>query len=382
MAENSKNHWRSLPRERDNPAVVDAGARDEFPEPPPAGAVQLDRRGFLQAAGFALAGVAATGCQRAPVEKAIPYLVKPVEVTPGRAYHYASTCGACPAGCGLLVKNRDGRPIKLEGDPEHPLSRGGLCAAGQASILGLYDSRRLGAPLIAGREASWEEVDADVTASLDRIEAEGGAVRFLTASIHSPTELASIESFLGRFGDARHIMYEPLSSSAILDAHQRTHGVRILPRYRFDRAKVILGFDADFLGTWISQRRTAPCATLIRRATARKAMTPGEPTTYSSNPAYPLPAGKRIAGSASHRVKREQLSPSLPAGLPRKLERRLKKAAHRAPPFLPINWSLWLRGCGPPKGRHSSFAAHRTSEFKSCAISSTICSTATARRSN
>jgi molybdopterin-containing oxidoreductase family iron-sulfur binding subunit len=252
MAENSKNHWRSLPRERDNPAVVDAGARDEFPEPPPAGAVQLDRRGFLQAAGFALAGVAATGCQRAPVEKAIPYLVKPVEVTPGRAYHYASTCGACPAGCGLLVKNRDGRPIKLEGDPEHPLSRGGLCAAGQASILGLYDSRRLGAPLIAGREASWEEVDADVTASLDRIEAEGGAVRFLTASIHSPTELASIESFLGRFGDARHIMYEPLSSSAILDAHQRTHGVRILPRYRFDRAKVILGFDADFLGTWIS----------------------------------------------------------------------------------------------------------------------------------
>ena len=252
MAEHdSKHHWRSL-QERDSPAVAGAGARNEFPEPPPAGAMQLDRRGFLQAAGFALAGVAATGCQRAPVRKAIPYLVKPEEITPGRAYHYASTCGACPAACGLLVKNRDGRPIKLEGNPEHPLSRGGLCAAGQASILGLYDSRRLRGPLIGGRETSWEELDGEVTASLRRIHNEGGAVRFLTASIHSPTELASIESFLGRFADARHIMYEPLSSSAILDAHEQTHGVRVLPRYRFDRAKVIVGLDADFLGTWIS----------------------------------------------------------------------------------------------------------------------------------
>src|ERR1700674_6094656 len=105
------------------------------------------RRDFLKLAGFAFAGTALAGCQRAPVQYAVPYLVPPEEIIPGRSYAYASTCSGCSAGCGLLVKNRDGRPIKLEGNPEHPLSRGGLCAAGQAFLLGVYDRHRLRQPL-------------------------------------------------------------------------------------------------------------------------------------------------------------------------------------------------------------------------------------------
>ena len=105
------------------------------------------RRDFLKLAGFAFAGAALAGCQRAPVQYAVPYLNPPDELLPGRSYAYASTCGGCSAGCGVLVKNRDGRPIKLEGNPEHPLSRGGLCAAGQATLLGLYDQQRLAQPL-------------------------------------------------------------------------------------------------------------------------------------------------------------------------------------------------------------------------------------------
>ncbi len=205
-----------------------------------------DRRSFLKAAGFSVTGLLA-GCARAPVEKAIPYLVKPEEITPGKAYYYASTCGACPARCGVLVKNRDGRPIKLEGNPDHPLSRGGLCAVGQASILGLYDSHRLKHPLIRGRKAEWREVDAQIGARLAEIRGRGGRVAFLSGTVNSPTLRAAIEAF-----GAEHIVFEALSSSAIPEAHERTHGARVLPHYRFDRADVIVSFDADFLGTWIS----------------------------------------------------------------------------------------------------------------------------------
>ena len=213
--------------------------------------VSMDRRDFLIAAGFTF-GSALAGCSRAPVESVIPYSAKPEEITPGKAYRYASTCGACPAGCGLLVKCRDGRPIKLEGNPDHPLSRGGLCGPGQASILGLYDSRRLQGPLRAGKTVAWEDLDSDVRDKLDRIRNRGGKVRVLTSALHSPTMRRAIDRFLEGFSDARHVVSDPVSRSAILDAHARTHGVRRLPRYRFDRADLIVSFDADFLGTWIA----------------------------------------------------------------------------------------------------------------------------------
>ena len=231
----------------------------------------LERRDFLIAAGFTF-GAAMTGCSRAPVENAIPYSVAPDEITPGRAYHYTSTCGACPAGCGLLVKCRDGRPIKLEGNPDHPLSRGGLCGPGQASILGLYDSLRLQGPLRDGQAVAWDELDRDILDRLDGIRRAGGKVRVLTRTLHSPTARQAIETFLEGFEDASHVVCDPVSRSAIADAHARTHGQRLLPRYRFDRADVVVSFDADFLGTWIApvehtggyQARRRPDADLPR----------------------------------------------------------------------------------------------------------------------
>src|SRR3990172_1985513 len=244
-------YWKSL-EERNALVESQAGAEDEFPESLEFATGQIARREFLKAAGFTFLGAVLTGCQRAPVEKAIPYLVKPEEIIPGHAYFYASTCGGCSAGCGLLVKDRDGRPIKLEGNPEHPLSKGGLCATGQASILGLYDSRRILHPLREGKEATWEQVDRDILDKLEGIRREGRAVRFLSDSISSPTTLATLEAFLGRFPNARHVVYDPLSCSAIPDSYELTHGVRLLPRLRFEKAEVVVSFDADFLSTWIS----------------------------------------------------------------------------------------------------------------------------------
>ncbi len=211
----------------------------------------LSRRGFLKAAGFALP-VTLAACHRAPVEQAIPFLVQPETVVPGRSLWYASTCLACEAACGLLVKNRDGRPIKLEGNPEHPLSRGGLCARGQASVLELYDERRLASPRLGGKPVDWQQLDGEVTRQLTGLRIGGGAVRFLTGTVVGPTLKRMIDAFLADFPNARHVMYDPISYSAMLDAHALTHGVRVLPRYRFDLADTIVSFDADFLGTWLA----------------------------------------------------------------------------------------------------------------------------------
>ncbi|MHC4958024.1 MAG: TAT-variant-translocated molybdopterin oxidoreductase [Planctomycetota bacterium] len=206
-----------------------------------------DRRSFLKLAGFTFF----TGCSRGIETKAIPLLIPVEEVTPGRATWYASLCNGCSAGCGVLVKNRDGRPIKLEGNAEHPASGGGLCAAGQAQVLGVYDAERLRAPLADGEEATWEAVDTAITEKLSRI-GGGDGVRFLTGTLNSPTVRDSIAEFGRRFGNFAHVSYDTLSCSALLDVHEEMFSTRALPQYRFDLAEVIVSFDADFLGTWVS----------------------------------------------------------------------------------------------------------------------------------
>ncbi|MCL6507625.1 MAG: hypothetical protein K6T59_11410, partial [Bryobacteraceae bacterium] len=250
-ANEPKRYWKSL-AEREGGVAYSERAAVEFDATPLGAAPPGSRRSFLQAAGFSFAGALLAGCGRAPVEKVAPWLEQPEEIIAGRSYYYASTCGACPAGCGLLVKTRDGRPIKLEGNPDHPLSRGGLCAVGQASILGLYDSLRPKRPLLRGRTVSWQEADREILKALAEARRSGGAVRYLSGTLTSPSRLRMIRHLLSGFSDGRHVIYDTLPAAAVLDAHERTHGLRALPHYRFDRAYVVAGFDADFLGTWLS----------------------------------------------------------------------------------------------------------------------------------
>ncbi len=209
----------------------------------------MDRAGFLKLAGFTWAGFL---IGKSNVHKVVPYLAQPEEVTPGEAIRYATVCGGCGAACGVLAKDRAGRPVNLEGNPDHPLNRGGLCAAGQASILGLYDDERLAGPTIAGKGVGWDALDGALRSELDRVAKAGGAVCVLTHTVVSPTLRGRLETFLAGFPGGRHVEYDPLSASAILDAHAVSHGRRILPRYRFGRADLTVSFEADFLGTWIS----------------------------------------------------------------------------------------------------------------------------------
>ena len=211
----------------------------------------VSRRSFLEMLGYSSLALALTGC-RAPEQKIVPYLVQPVEFTPGVASWFASVCGGCSAACGTLVKVRDGRPIKLEGNPDHPLSQGGLCALAHGQIFGLYDPDRLRQPLIAGQAATWDQVDQQVVAKLAEIKQFGGKICVLTGPTTSPTSRAVIQQFLAQFGNGRHITYEAVSTDAIRRAHLRTHNVAAIPQYRFDKAKLVVSFGADFLGTWVA----------------------------------------------------------------------------------------------------------------------------------
>lgn len=210
----------------------------------------ITRRDFLQAAGFSLAA-AASACQRTPPPVSVHAAARPDAPPAGARLNYATVCGGCSAGCGVLASVRDGRAVKLEGLPDHPVSRGALCAGGQATILGLYDTQRLRRPQRGGAEVSWETIDESISKALHDAR---GAVRVLTGTdaAASPTSRAAIARFLRSCRDGRHDVCDVLSAAALAEAHRSRDGVGRLPRLRFDRADVVVAFEADFLGTWIS----------------------------------------------------------------------------------------------------------------------------------
>ena len=320
-----KKYWKSI-EERENTLQFQKESENEFPEPLPLDDsflpdTSFSRRSFLKAAGFSVAGVLLAACSRAPVEKAIPLLNAPQDIVAGKAYWYASTCAGCQAGCGILAKTRDGRPIKIEGNPQHPLSEGGICAVGQAMVLGLYDSRRLQKPLRKGKPISWQDLDSKVNARLQQL---GDEVYFLTGTITSPSTRAAIERFLSRYPRSKHVEYDAISYSAIMDAHQRTHGRRVLPRYHFDQAEVIVSFDADFLGTWISPVEFTKAYTAGRKLT-------GSPPRLS----YHVQLEGRMSLTGSNADRRIKVTPSQSAAILTEVARKIAlKAANSQVPLL------------------------------------------------
>ena len=237
-------------KQADGPALADLRATEEFLYP--GGASDASRREFLRLAGFGVLGASLAACSRGPERQVVPMLLGSEGLVAGRAYWIATTCAGCAAGCGVVAKCRDGRPLKLEGNALHRLSKGGLCAIGQAQILSLYDSKRSASPLVDGVAVSWEAAEQQLRERLAAARTRGGRVRLLTGTMHSPSTRALVQRFCEAEGDGAHTSYDALSVSAILDAHLATHGRRALPAYRFSAARAIVSFEADFLGTWIS----------------------------------------------------------------------------------------------------------------------------------
>jgi molybdopterin-containing oxidoreductase family iron-sulfur binding subunit len=255
MATDGIVYWKSLEELRAE--WQDSRARrQEFLEPVPwkagtratAGA-DATRRDFLSLMGFTLGAAA---CSRSPVQHAVPFVNAPEELTPGVANWYATTCGGCSAACSLLVKTRDGRPIKIEGNADSPLFRGGTCAVGQATVLSLYDGERLRQPMWEGQLLSWVEVDERIERRLEVGMAARRRVVLLSGTISSPATRDLIRRWSSRYPRFQHVVYEPTSCAAIRRAYDACFGEAIVPHYRFDESALTVGLEADFLGTWLS----------------------------------------------------------------------------------------------------------------------------------
>lgn len=205
----------------------------------------LGRRGFLRAAG--LSAMALAGCSRREVDHALPYLKAPEELTPGVTSHYASTCTACPASCGLMVSVRDGHPIKLEGLPEHARTRSGLCALGQADLRALYDGQRLKAPAISGKQVSWADLDKHVLDALAKLPA-GSPFIVMSRSWPSPSAQSLVRKFAEKY-NAIYVQYDAMSESAALDVRELFDGRAMMPSYKPGAADILFGFGSDFLAT-------------------------------------------------------------------------------------------------------------------------------------
>jgi MoCo/4Fe-4S cofactor protein with predicted Tat translocation signal len=206
-------------------------------------ATAAPRRDFLKLMGFGVAAATLASCET-PVRKAIPYLNKPEEIDPAIANFYASTYFNGADYNAVLVKTRDGRPIKLEGNPESPLTRGGLSARAQASVLNLYDGGRLQHFTIKGKKATKEQVDEEVRSILA---STSGKIAIVSPTIISPSTKQAIAAFANRYPSTTHVMYDAQSASGLLQANNG-----IVPSYDFSKANVIVSLGADFLGTWIS----------------------------------------------------------------------------------------------------------------------------------
>ena len=253
--ESNKKYWKGLEEFKSTPEFVENN-KNEFAEPLPIEDVLNEaglstvtpRRDFLKALGFGLGAVTLAACQPAPVHKSIPYLVKPEDVIPGIPNYYVSSFN----GQSVLVKTREGRPIKIEPNPNAGVYSQGTNPQAQASVLDLYDISKLKAPVLKNQETTWSKVDEYVKAELAKVQASGKKIRIVSSSVNSPSTLAVIADFIKAYPNTAHIQYDPVSYTGIIKANENSFGKAVLPKYNFDKADLIVSFGADFLGTWIS----------------------------------------------------------------------------------------------------------------------------------
>jgi molybdopterin-containing oxidoreductase family iron-sulfur binding subunit len=208
-------------------------------------ATSTTRRDFLKYVGFTTAAASLAACE-GPVIKSIPYVVAPDEIVPGVANFYATTIADGFDFANVLVKTREGRPIKIERNDLS--SMGGANARVHASVLSLYDNHRLKAPLLSGEEVSWADFDLAVAGKMN--EMEGKDIVLLTQTFASPSTSKLIKEFTAKFSNVRHVIYDTVSSSEALDAFQSIYSTRAMADYDFSKAEVIVSVGADFLGDW------------------------------------------------------------------------------------------------------------------------------------
>jgi MoCo/4Fe-4S cofactor protein with predicted Tat translocation signal len=254
----NKKYWKSVEELNENSSIVETLRNNEFVEEIPTAEFLSDkeslstssttRRDFLKYVGFSTAAATLAACE-GPVHKSIPYVLQPEQIIPGVADYYATSMFDGFDFANLLVKTREGRPIKIENNTV----AGAKFAANarvHASVLSLYDSMRLKVTKVAQKDASWQEADLKIRASLADAKAKGGQVVLLTGTLASPSTEKLIAQFIAKNPAAKHVIYDAVSESEALDAFEAAYGERALVDYDFSKANTIVSIGADFLGDW------------------------------------------------------------------------------------------------------------------------------------
>ena len=250
MKETKKIYWKGIEELANNPDVV-KNAQQEFAQPGPEEDLGHTRRDFLKMMGFGLSAAAIAACE-APVRKAIPYVNKPFDLEPSIPNYYATSYINGGEYCSIVVKTREGRPIKIEPNALSSVTKGGINAQVEASVLSLYDNSRLQGPRAAAKPVKWADLDSDVIAKLDQVAGAGGQIRIVSNSVISPSTKAVIEKFKAKYSSTQHIQYDQSSAYGMLKANEQSFGTAFIPSYDFSKAKVIVSIAADFLNSWIA----------------------------------------------------------------------------------------------------------------------------------
>ncbi|MEJ7624681.1 MAG: TAT-variant-translocated molybdopterin oxidoreductase [Pyrinomonadaceae bacterium] len=245
LAQNGREYWRSIEEHADTPEFRKFIA-EEYPHEIEEWDNSLSRRNFVKVMGASLALAGLGGCVIQPPEKIVPY-VTPVEgMLPGKANFYATAMSLGGVATGLLAKSYEGRPVKLEGNPDHPGSRGATDILAQASILGMYDPDRSQEISFRGGPKTWESFITAIRTAIEENRGDGGAgVRFLTETVTSPTMIDQMAKIRTDLPNSKWIQYEPINDDNATAGARMAFGSPVQTIYRFDRAERILTLDAD-----------------------------------------------------------------------------------------------------------------------------------------
>jgi molybdopterin-containing oxidoreductase family iron-sulfur binding subunit len=242
-----REYWRSLEAVAETPEFKEYLHR-EFPQNASEWLDPVGRRGFLKLMGASLALAGVTACTRQPDETIVPYVRQPEELVPGKPLFFATAMPFAGSGVGLLVESHEGRPTKIEGNPDHPSSLGATDLFAQAAILGLYDPDRSQTITHLGEIRTFESFGAAMQTVLAAQQgAKGGGIRILTETVASPTLGAQMQQFLTRFPQAKWVQWEPFGRHNVREGSRLAFGDYADPQYAVEKADVILSLDADFL---------------------------------------------------------------------------------------------------------------------------------------
>jgi MoCo/4Fe-4S cofactor protein with predicted Tat translocation signal len=249
QAASGPEYWRSLDELAGTPEFQELLHR-EFPQ----GASELvdpvSRRTFVKLMGASLALAGVTACTRQPAEKIVPYVRQPEEILPGKPLYFATAMPLAGYATPLLVESHEGRPTKIEGNPDHPVNRGSADVFAQASILGLYDPDRSQTLTYRGDIRPWGVFLSAIKAAVDAKRALGGdGIRLLTGSVTSPTLADQLRQLLAEFPAIKWHQWEPAGRDESREGARLAFGEYVDVHYRLNKAQVILALDADFLGS-------------------------------------------------------------------------------------------------------------------------------------